>query len=94
MGVLTSIFCLLFFLHLDNKFKKIPKNFLFTFLALSLIITGHLGGNITHGKDHLIEPLPHNFKSFFGEEYNLKKIKLSPEIIKMKIFIIKLFNQF
>lgn len=86
MGVLTSIFCLLFFLHLDNKFKKIPKNFLFTFLALSLIITGHLGGNITHGKDHLIEPLPHNFKSFFGEEYNLKKIKLSPENYKDENF--------
>ena len=46
-------------------------------LFINLIITGHLGGNITHGEDHLTEPLPDSIKLFLNkdsvkEEYTFK----------------------
>ena len=89
MGISTMFFCLLFYLHLNNKFKMISKNLLFISLTISLLITGHLGGNITHGKDHLTEPLPSDLKVFFGLETNMKKIKLDPNNYKNDNFYIK-----
>ena len=55
MGIITMTFCLLFYLNLKyEEFKILPKNLLSASLGLSLLVTGHLGGNITHGSDHLI----------------------------------------
>ena len=43
-------------------FQRISYRFLGYALVVILTITGHLGGNLTHGKDHLTEPLPDEIK--------------------------------
>jgi uncharacterized membrane protein len=87
MGILTMIFCLLFYLKLKYvAFRILPKNFLFAGLSISLLITGHLGGNITHGSDHLIEPLPPEIKGFLGLEGQNDLIELDPENYRNAVF--------
>ena len=87
MGILTMIFCLLFYLKLKYvAFRILPKNFLFAGLSISLLVTGHLGGNITHGSDHLIEPLPPEIKGFLGLEYQNDLIELDPENYRNAVF--------
>ena len=87
MGIFTMIFCLLFYLKLKYEtFRILPKNFLFASLSISLLITGHLGGNITHGSDHLIEPLPTEIKGFLGLDYRNDVIELDPENYKKAVF--------
>ena len=57
-GILTVILSFIFYLYLKRNlvFESIKTRF-FTFgHILLLTITGHLGGNITHGEDHLKEP--------------------------------------
>lgn len=79
MGIITMTFCLLFYLNLKyEEFKILPKNFLSASLGLSLLVTGHLGGNITHGSDHLIEPLPTEIKSLLGFELKDNVIEIDP----------------
>jgi len=70
-GVFTALFSLLMFLRLKEVFEKnFLKRLPIVMLSFSLLflisITGHLGGNITHGSDYLTEPLPQNIKSFLG----------------------------
>lgn len=80
MGILTMIFCLLFYLKLKYRaFRILPKNFLFAGLSVALLVTGHLGGNITHGSDHLVEPLPPEIKGLLGLEYQNDIIELDPK---------------
>jgi len=57
-GILTVILSFTFYLYLKRNlvFKSIKTRF-FTFgHILLLTVTGHLGGNITHGEKHLTEP--------------------------------------
>ena len=58
-GVLTIILSFTFYLKLiDNSiFKSIPRKLFTIANSVTLIITGHLGGNITHGEEHLTEPI-------------------------------------
>ena len=79
MGIITMTLCLLFYLNLKyEEFKILPKNILSASLGLSLLVTGHLGGNITHGSDHLIEPLPTEIKSLLGFELKDNVIEIDP----------------
>ena len=67
MGIFTMVFCFLFYLKLKYEtFKSLPKNFLFAGLSISLIVTGHLGGNITHGSDHLMNLYRQRLKGYLG----------------------------
>ena len=87
MGIFTMVFCFLFYLKLKYEtFKSLPKNFLFAGLSISLLVTGHLGGNITHGSDHLIEPLPPEIKGLLGLEYQNDIIELDPKNYKNAVF--------
>jgi hypothetical protein len=51
-----------------DTFKKIPVVVFSIVFFILLSYTGHQGGNITHGEDYLIEPLPNNIKSALGFE--------------------------
>ena len=57
-GILTVILSFIFYLYLKrNSVFESFKTRLFSFgHILLLTITGHLGGNITHGEEHLTEP--------------------------------------
>jgi len=59
VGVLTVLLSFAFYAHLKGvSFLKTIKIRVFTCAHLVLIsITGHLGGTLTHGKEHLTEPV-------------------------------------
>tara|TARA_S200000501_G_scaffold256493_1_gene240295 strand:+ start:11999 stop:13357 length:1359 start_codon:yes stop_codon:yes gene_type:complete len=58
-GIATVILSFTFYLHLkENSFLKFLGRRFFTIGHVLLIsVTGHLGGNITHGEEHLLEPI-------------------------------------
>jgi len=72
-GIATAVFCFVMYARL-RKWK--PVDFLtkipiaaFSILFFVLIsFTGHQGGNITHGEEYLVEPLPNSVKSALGFE--------------------------
>ena len=81
LGILTFVFSFLLYLQLKEftPFKKLSPKFLGYGLVFVLTITGHLGGNLTHGKHHLTDPLPPELKSALGMEVVSRNFVLSPE---------------
>lgn len=77
-GIATAFFCFLMYARLrDWKpmdfLSKIPIA-VCSILFFGLIsFTGHQGGNITHGADYLVEPLPNAVKSALGYEILAEK---------------------
>ncbi len=70
-GIVTALFSLLMYLRLAapskmDFLKRVPVVLLSFSLLFLISFTGHLGGNITHGSDYLIEPLPNSIKSLLG----------------------------
>ena len=62
------------FFHLKSLKKIQLKSKIFVLgLALVLIITGHLGGNLTHGESYFPEVLPQELQSFLGIEIQPEK---------------------
>lgn len=64
-----------------NKSTSFPKNFRIKSAGLFglLLFTGHLGGNITHGEEYLIEVLPPEMQSLLGYEIEPEKGLVLPE---------------
>lgn len=84
-GIATAVFCFIMYARLR---KWEPVDFLakipiaaFSILFFVLIsFTGHQGGNITHGEDYLVEPLPNSVKSALGfETFEEKEIVLNEQ---------------
>ena len=72
-GIVTALFCFVMYLRLAPKnfsgfLEKAPLSILGIVAFLLISFTGHQGGNITHGEDYLIEPLPNSVKSLLGYE--------------------------
>lgn len=59
LGLITVLFSIGFYVFLRGGtiLNRLPRLLFSGGLLLSILITGHLGGNITHGEDHLTEPL-------------------------------------
>lgn len=59
MGLITIILSMGYFIFLGEGtlFNRIPRIFFPMGLLASIVVTGHLGGNITHGEDHLTAPI-------------------------------------
>lgn len=73
-GVLTALGSFGVFFHLKSLKKIQLKSKIFAVsLALVLIITGHLGGNLTHGESYFTEVLPQELQSFLGIEIQPEK---------------------
>lgn len=68
LGILTALTCLSLFLlvkkHQTLSDPKIHVGSAILFLCLT--ITGHLGGNLTHGETYLTEVLPEGIQETFG----------------------------
>ncbi|SHJ94761.1 c-type cytochrome domain-containing protein [Pseudozobellia thermophila] len=78
-GIATAVFSFLMYGKLKAAFlSKVPMA-LSSFFVLALIsFTGHQGGNITHGEDYLVEPLPNSIKSALGyDTFEEKQISLT-----------------
>jgi len=79
LGIVTALFSLLMYLRLTASSKidfinRLPVVLLSFSLLFLISFTGHLGGNITHGSDYLIEPLPSSIKTALG---------IGPEVYEM-----------
>ena len=73
-GITTVVLSFCFYLYLNgvNYLISIPRK-IFTIGHLILLsITGHLGGNITHGEDHLTEPV-YNLVGISDSEISLSR---------------------
>lgn len=86
LGVATFLFSFLMYLKLKGFaiVDRFSQSFLGYALLIVLFITGHLGGNLTHGKDHLTEPLPPVLKTALGIEVPDNKLVLFPESYQEK----------
>ena len=83
-GILTTGLSFAYYFHLIDFafFKRIPEKLLAFSLLFVLILTGHLGGNLTHGSDHLIEPLPQGLKDALAMETRAVLFELNPDTFR------------
>jgi len=85
LGIATALFSFLMYAKLKrikavDFLAKIPIVALSVVFFVLISFTGHQGGNITHGEDYLIEPLPNNIKSALGfETFEEKEIVLNDD---------------
>lgn len=84
-GIAAALFSFLMYgklkgLKLLDFLSKVPALALSVVFFILISFTGHQGGNITHGEDYLIEPLPNSVKSALGfETFEEKKIALNED---------------
>ncbi|WP_422083551.1 c-type cytochrome domain-containing protein [Ulvibacterium sp.] len=84
-GIATALFAFLMYVRLKeiqqiDFLSKVPIAVLSVLFFVLISFTGHQGGNITHGEDYLVEPLPNHIKSALGfETFEEKVITLNEE---------------
>ncbi len=71
--VLTVVSFVLYAKEINPKFE-VPKNILATGLFLLIVITGHLGGSLTHGSDYITKPLSNLFTKDSSASLTIKPI--------------------
>ena len=57
MGIGVALISWLLYWKVRNPGSGVYKNFLAVILLLLILVTGHLGGSLTHGSDYLTKPL-------------------------------------
>ncbi len=67
------------------QFHKISSAVIIVFLLILVSVTGHLGGNLTHGSDYLLVYAPEPVKKLFGEE-TMEKTALSSSPDSVMVF--------
>ncbi len=98
LGIITALFSLVMYLRINEKrspngLKIIPIGVLAGIMFVLIAFTGHLGGNITHGEDYLVEPLPNSVKSVLGIEiFEEKTIVLNNENWERALFYEDVIN--
>src|SRR6056297_458521 len=97
-GIATALFSFLMYAKVADikamdTFKKIPVvGFSIAFFML-LSYTGHKGGNITHGDDYLVAPLPIHIKSALGFEiFEEKEIALNEDTWEQALIYEEVIN--
>ena len=94
--VLTVVSFVLYVKEINPKFE-VPKNMLGIGLFILIMITGHLGGSLTHGSDYLTKPLAAIFSSDSSKATDIKPIanvqgaKVYSDVIK-PIFTTKCYS--
>ncbi|MGI8950928.1 MAG: c-type cytochrome domain-containing protein [Chitinophagaceae bacterium] len=81
MGIGTALVSFILYAREINPQFKINKKYLSILLLLLVIITGHLGGSITHGSDYLTKPLADIFSSDTFSTATIKPIANVQEAI-------------
>ncbi|MCM5661796.1 c-type cytochrome domain-containing protein [Galbibacter mesophilus] len=78
-AVATALLCFVIYAGISNKVKalaKVPNGIYGILVVLFVSITGHLGGNLTHGEDYLTEPLPASVKKILGKDLKGKEMAI------------------
>lgn len=75
LGVVLAIIAILgwYIKWQPNKFNKSVRKIVPVFLLILLLIEGHLGGNLTHGADYLVEYAPKPVKQWLISSPNEKQ---------------------
>ena len=83
MGIAVTIISMLLYVRVVNKQYGWSYQFLSIGLLFSIVVTGHLGGSLTHGSDYLTQPIA----EFFGND-SIATVKHKPidNIQEAKIF--------
>ena len=79
--VLTVVSFILWVKEINPKFE-VPKNLLSVGLFILIMITGHLGGSLTHGSDYLTKPLV----DVFSNDSSLLTIKPIADVQQAKVY--------
>ncbi|MGY6741186.1 MAG: c-type cytochrome domain-containing protein [Cecembia sp.] len=68
LGVLTTLFSFGFYLYMKKRVDFIDSKVrgMSVGLMILLMLTGHFGGELTHGSDYFTEVLPEKFQEFLG----------------------------
>jgi len=79
---------------IKSGYINVPKSassYILIVLFVMVAITGHLGGNLTHGSDYLLAYAPSSFKNFFGqtEDQTFGTIPSSPDSIHVYMHLVK-----
>lgn len=61
MGISTTLITLMLYAKEKNPQFAVSKTLLAAVLLVSIMITGHLGGSLTHGSDYITKPLKNIF---------------------------------
>ena len=79
-GLATTAISFWIFFYLNGKESIIPAiKYQAAGLSILLLLTGHLGGNITQGEEYLIEVLPPEIQTFLGKEISENQGLVLPE---------------
>jgi uncharacterized membrane protein/mono/diheme cytochrome c family protein len=74
MGIGVTLVSLMLYAKEKNPAFSIDKNILSVGLLFLLIITGHLGGSLTHGSDYLTKPIEQLFNNDSAASKTIKPI--------------------
>lgn len=74
MGIATTLVALVLYAKEKNDQFKVNKTFLSLGLFVLIMITGHLGGSLTHGSDYLSKPLKNIFSDDTAASVVIKPI--------------------
>lgn len=79
LGIGVALISIATWLVYSDRMKALikGKSILIGSLVLLLVLTGHLGGNLTHGEDYLLQYAPGFLKSILGQNDNPDKQKLA-----------------
>ncbi|MDP4261414.1 MAG: c-type cytochrome domain-containing protein [Bacteroidota bacterium] len=83
MGISVGIISWFVWLKQRNSGKPFSKTILSVVLFLLILVTGHLGGSLTHGSDYLTKPLGDIFK---GDSIPATVIKPLPDVQEALIY--------
>lgn len=84
-GIATALFSFVLWARLKafsfvSFLNKVPVLVLSGLIFVLISFTGHQGGNITHGEEYLVEPLPNSIKAALGYDvFEVKEIALTDD---------------
>jgi uncharacterized membrane protein len=80
-GIFTLLLSIGFYFFLQRQvfLIQIPRLFFSLGLLVSLLLTGHLGGSVTHGEDHLTKPLKELSSALLMDESTEFEFQLKEE---------------
>lgn len=92
MGIAVTLVSLILYAKEKNPAFAVNKKILSLGLLLLLMITGHLGGSLTHGSDYLIKPLQQIFSTDSMANTSIKPVANAQEAIVYSDIITPIFQ--
>jgi uncharacterized membrane protein/mono/diheme cytochrome c family protein len=74
MGIAVAVVSWILYIKEKNPQRLINKKIIALVLLILIIITGHLGGSLTHGSDYLTKPLLDSFKNDSTSNAGIKPV--------------------